>query len=51
MEEPFSGQSSGVKAISVLGAAVLACELEGLPWTARLAKLKMIVRHWKAGAG
>lgn len=43
IEEPFSGQFSSVKALfPMLGAAVLACELEGLPWsTAHLAKLKI----------
>ena len=44
IEEPFSGQFSSVKALlPMLGAAVLACELEGLPWTAaHLAKLKIL---------
>jgi Holliday junction resolvasome RuvABC endonuclease subunit len=38
IEEPFSGQFS----FPMLGAAVLACELEGLPWTtAHLARLKI----------
>jgi Holliday junction resolvasome RuvABC endonuclease subunit len=39
----FSGQFSSVEALfSMLGAAVLACEQQGLPWsTAHLAKLKM----------
>jgi hypothetical protein len=32
IEEPFSGQFSSVKA-AILGAAALACELEGLPWS------------------
>jgi Holliday junction resolvasome RuvABC endonuclease subunit len=43
IEEPFSGQFSSVKALfPMLGAAVLACELEGLPWTtAHLAKVKI----------
>jgi hypothetical protein len=43
IEEPFSGQFSSVKALfPMLGAAVLACEMEGLPWsTAHLAKLKI----------
>jgi Holliday junction resolvasome RuvABC endonuclease subunit len=43
IEEPFSGQFSSVKVLfPMLGAAVLACELEGLPWTtAHLAKLKI----------
>ncbi len=43
IEEPFSGQFSSLKALlPMLGAAVLACELEGLPWTtAHLAKLKI----------
>ena len=43
IEEPFSGQFSSVKALfPMLGAAILACELEGLPWTtAHLAKLKI----------
>jgi hypothetical protein len=32
IEEPFSGQFSSVKALfPMLGAAVLACELEGFP--------------------
>jgi Holliday junction resolvasome RuvABC endonuclease subunit len=43
IEEPFSGQFSSVKALfPMLGAAVLSCELEGLPYTtAHLAKLKI----------
>jgi Holliday junction resolvasome RuvABC endonuclease subunit len=43
IEEPFSGQFSSVKALfPMLGAAALACEQEGLPWsTAHLAKLKI----------
>lgn len=43
IEEPFSGQFPSVKALfPMLGAAVLACELEGLPWTtAYLAKLRI----------
>ena len=43
IEEPFSAQLSSVKALFLmLGAAVLACEQEGLPWsTAHLAKLKI----------
>jgi Holliday junction resolvasome RuvABC endonuclease subunit len=42
IEEPFSGQFSSVKALfPMLGAAVLACELAGLPWSAiHLSKLK-----------
>jgi hypothetical protein len=42
IEEPFSGQFSSVKALCpMLGAAVLACELAGLPWSAiHLSKLK-----------
>ena len=42
IEEPFSGQFSSVKALfPMLGAAILACELEGLPWSAvHLALLK-----------
>ncbi len=42
IEEPFSGQFSSVKAFfPMLGAAILACELEGLPWSAvHLALLK-----------
>jgi Holliday junction resolvasome RuvABC endonuclease subunit len=43
IEEPFSGQFSSVKALfPMLGAAVLACELAGLPWsTIHLARLKI----------
>lgn len=43
IEEPFSGQFSSVKALfPMLGAAVLACELAGLPWTTvHLSKLKI----------
>jgi Holliday junction resolvasome RuvABC endonuclease subunit len=43
IEEPFSGQFSNVKALfPMLGAAVLACELAGLPWsTVHLSKLKI----------
>jgi Holliday junction resolvasome RuvABC endonuclease subunit len=43
IEEPFSGQFSSVKALlPMLGAAVLACELAGLPWSAiHLARLKI----------
>ena len=43
IEEPFSGQFSSVKALfPLLGAAVLACELAGLPWsTVHLSKLKI----------
>lgn len=43
IEEPFSGQFSSVKALfPMLGAAVLACELAGLPWaTIHLRKLKI----------
>jgi len=43
VEEPFSGQFSSVKArFPMLGAAVLACELAGLPWSAiNLSKLKL----------
>ena len=43
IEEPFSGQFSSVKALfPMLGAAVLACELAGLPWSAvHLSKLKI----------
>lgn len=43
IEEPFSGQFSSVKALfPMLGAAVLACELAGLPWaTINLVKLKL----------
>jgi hypothetical protein len=42
-EEPFSGQFSSVKArFPMRGAAVLACELAGLPWSAiALSKLKL----------
>jgi hypothetical protein len=42
IEAPFSGQFSSVKALfPMLGAAVLACELAGLPWSAiDLSKLK-----------
>jgi len=44
IEEPFSGQFSSVKALfPMLGAAVLACELAGLPWaTIHLSKLKIL---------
>jgi hypothetical protein len=44
IEEPFSGQFSSVKALfPMLGAAVLACELAGLPWSAiHFARLKVI---------
>ncbi|MCK1570795.1 hypothetical protein [Bradyrhizobium sp. 174] len=43
IEEPFSGQFSSVKALfPMLGAAVLACELAGLPWSAvHLSRLKL----------
>ena len=43
IEEPFSGQFSSVKALfPMLGAAVLACELAGLPRSAiHLSKLKI----------
>jgi len=43
IEEPFSGQFSRVKALFLmLGAAVLACELAGLPWSAvDFSKLKL----------
>jgi hypothetical protein len=43
IEEPFSGQFSGVKALfPMLGAAVFACELAGLPWSAiDLSELKL----------
>jgi Holliday junction resolvasome RuvABC endonuclease subunit len=43
IEEPFSGQFSSVKALfPMLGAAVLACELAGLPWsTIHISKLKI----------
>ena len=43
-EEPFFGQFFGVKAISpTFGAAVLACELAGVPWsTLHLGKLKLL---------
>ena len=43
IEEPFSGQFSSVKALfPMLGAAILACELEGLPYsTVHLSKLKI----------
>ena len=43
IEEPFSGQFSSVKALFLmLGAAVLACELAGIPWsTVHLSKLKI----------
>lgn len=42
IEEPFSGQFSSCKALfPMLGAAILACELAGLPWSAvHLARLK-----------
>jgi hypothetical protein len=45
IEEPFSGQFSSVKALfPMLGAAVLACELAGLPGSAiHLARLKIHV--------
>ena len=43
VEEPFSGQFSSVKALFPrLGAAVLACELAGQPWSAiDLSRLKL----------
>ena len=43
IEEPFSGQFSSLKAcFPMRGAAVLACELAGLPWSAiNLSKLKL----------
>jgi len=43
LEEPFAGQFSGVKTLFPMpGAAVLACELAGLPWSAiDLSKLKL----------
>jgi hypothetical protein len=43
VEEPFAGQFSSVKALfPMLGAAVLARELAGLPWSAiDLSKLKL----------
>ncbi|MCK1734761.1 hypothetical protein IVA79_12515 [Bradyrhizobium sp. 138] len=43
IEEPFSGQFSSVKVLfPMLGVAVLACELAGLPWaTTNLVKLKL----------
>ena len=43
IEEPFSGQFSSLKArFPMRGAAVLACELAGLPWAAiHLSKLKL----------
>jgi hypothetical protein len=43
IEAPFSGQFSSVKArFPTLGAAVLACELAGLPWSAiDLSRLKL----------
>ena len=43
IEEPFSGQFSSVKALFPRpGAAVLACELAGLPWSAiDLSRLKL----------
>jgi hypothetical protein len=46
IEEPFSRQFSSVKALlPMLGAAVLACELAGLPWSAiHLARLKIHAR-------
>lgn len=44
IEEPFSGQLSSVKALfPMLGAAILACELEGLPWSA--VHLALLKRH------
>ena len=45
IEEPFAGQFSSVKALFAMpGAAVLARELAGLPWSAiDLAKLKLHV--------
>lgn len=43
IEERFSGQFSSVKAFPIVGAAVLACDLEGPPWsTAHIAKLKIL---------
>ena len=43
IEEPFAGQFSSVKArFPRRGAAVLACELAGLPWSAiDLSRLKL----------
>ena len=43
IEEPFSGQFSSVKALfPMIGAAVLACEECGLPWSLiHLSKLKI----------
>ena len=43
IEQPFSGQFSSVKArFAIRGAAVLACELAGLPWPAiNLSRLKI----------
>jgi hypothetical protein len=43
IEEPFAGQFSSVKALFPMpGAAVLACELAWLPWSAiDLSKLKL----------
>jgi Holliday junction resolvasome RuvABC endonuclease subunit len=43
IEEPFSGQFSSVEALfPMLGAAVLACELAGLRWSAvHFSKLKL----------
>ena len=43
IEEPFSGQFSSVKALPMLGAAILSCELEGLPWSA--VHLALLKRH------
>jgi hypothetical protein len=43
IEEPFSGKFSSVKALfPMLGAAILSCELAGLPYsTVHLSKLKI----------
>ena len=52
IDERFSGQFSSVKALFPMpGAAVLACELAGLPWSAiNLSKLKLHATG-KGGAG
>jgi len=47
IDEPCSGQFSSVKALGpMLGAAVLACELAGLPWSSiHLSKLKILAKR------
>ena len=47
IDAPCSGQFSSVKALGpMLGAAVLACELAGLPWSAiHLSKLEILTKR------